>query len=77
MLQLASVIGLSGVSFANPAAAGPLAAFYRARQQQNGGAMLLGPIQLSRQRLRAAVDALSGEEPFAAALAQLRSASLQ
>jgi len=54
--------------------------FYRSRQQSNGGSIFLGPIQLSRQHLEAALNSLDGPEgsaAYAAALKSLRSASMQ
>lgn len=56
------------------------AQFYRSRQQSNGGQLFLGPIQLSRQRLEAALGALrskESEDVYDAALTSLRSASMQ
>lgn len=53
------------------------AQFYRSRQQANGGALLLGPIQLSRQRLETAAAALENtSQEFSSALDAVRAASL-
>ena len=49
--------------------------FYRSRQQANGGQLLLGPIQLSRQRLVAAAAAAENKT-FVPAIESLRGASL-
>ena len=91
-ILLAGLVSLSPPAFAaEGAAAGggggggnPLRAlvrapaeFYRSRQQQNGGAFFLGPIQLSRQKIQSALDALEGPEPYSDALTHLRAASLQ
>jgi len=51
------------------------AEFYRSRQQINGGAMILGPIQASRQHLEVARESLKRQE-YGEALASTRAASM-
>ncbi len=55
-----------------------VAEFYKTRQQANGGAFFLGPVQLSRQRLESAAAAVQGteQEKYTTALEAVRTASL-
>jgi hypothetical protein len=80
IVLLAPLAGLATTACPLPAdAAGALTAFYRSRQQQNGGALLLGPILVSRQRLQDALTAVEGSPDAAAfkvALERLRAASM-
>jgi hypothetical protein len=89
-LALSSSAGPALAANASPAADTPtsspnpfraVAAFYKSRQQANGGAFFLGPIQLSKIRLENAVAALQSSEEmtvenYATAMESVRAASL-
>jgi hypothetical protein len=72
-------LSLSFAEATQPAeASNPVGEFLRSRQQMNGGAKMLAPVRLARQRLQSAATFLEINTPesFAAALQAVRTSSL-